>query len=52
MKKVIQTAIYIPNFISWVVLGGILTSILSMDSGIVNGVIQGAGLSAHRISDR
>ena len=43
MKKVIQTAIYIPNFISWVVLGGILTSILSMDSGIVNGVIQGLG---------
>ena len=43
MKKVIQTAIYIPNFISWVVLGGILTSILSMDSGIVNGVIKSLG---------
>lgn len=43
LKKVIQTAIYIPNFISWVVLGGILTSILSMDSGIVNGVITSLG---------
>ena len=29
VKRVIQTAIYIPNFISWVVLGGILTSLLA-----------------------
>ena len=43
VKRVIQTAIYIPNFISWVVLGGILTSLLSMDSGIVNGVIKALG---------
>ena len=39
VKRVIQTAIYIPNFISWVVLGGIMTSLLSMDSGIVNGFL-------------
>lgn len=43
IKRVIQTAIYIPNFISWVVLGGIMTSLLSMDSGIVNGVIKMLG---------
>lgn len=43
MKRAVQTAIYIPNFISWVVLGGILTSLLSMDSGIVNGVIKALG---------
>lgn len=42
-KRVIQTAIYIPNFISWVVLGGIMTSLLSMDSGIVNGIIKMLG---------
>ena len=45
VKRVIQTAIYIPNFISWVVLGGILTSLLSMDSGIVNGVIKALGFA-------
>ena len=43
LKKTIQTAIYIPNFISWVILGGILTSILSMDNGIVNQVIKALG---------
>lgn len=42
-KKLIQTIIYIPNFISWVVLGGILTSLLSMNSGIVNGIITALG---------
>ena len=43
VKRVIQTAIYIPNCISWVVLGGIMTSLLSMDSGIVNGIIKMLG---------
>ena len=43
VKRVIQTAIYIPNFISWVVLGAIMTSLLSMDSGIVNGIIKMLG---------
>lgn len=43
LKRTIQTAVYIPNFISWVVLGGILTSLLSMDSGIVNAVMKALG---------
>ena len=43
VKRVIQTAIYVPHFISWVVLGGILTNILSADSGIVNAVIKSLG---------
>lgn len=40
LKKSIQTAIYIPNFISWIVLGGIMTNLLSMDTGIVNGLVK------------
>lgn len=43
LKRGIQTAIYIPQFISWVVLGGILTNLLSADGGIVNGVIKALG---------
>ena len=39
LKRTIQTAIYIPHFISWVVLGGILTNLLSTD-GLFNTVIQ------------
>lgn len=40
LRKGIQTVIYIPNFISWVVLGGIMVNLLSMDTGIVNGIIK------------
>lgn len=43
LKRGIQTAIYIPHFISWVVLGGILTNLLSADSGLVNGLITSLG---------
>lgn len=40
LKRTIQTAIYLPQFISWVVLGGIMVNLLSTNGGIVNGVIQ------------
>lgn len=45
LKKGIQTSIYIPNFISWVVVGGILTNLLSMDSGIVNALVKALGFA-------
>lgn len=35
-KKTIQTFVYLPHFMSWVILGGILTNILSINGGIVN----------------
>lgn len=36
IKRSVQTAIYLPYFLSWVVLGGILIDILSPSGGIVN----------------
>lgn len=42
-KKVTQTVIYVPYFLSWVVLGGILVDILSPTSGIVNRIITSLG---------
>ena len=45
LKKVVQTSIYIPNFISWVILGGILTNLLSSDGGAVNAVITALGFA-------
>lgn len=36
VKKVIQTLIYFPHFLSWVILSGIFIDILSPSSGIVN----------------
>ncbi|WP_125666787.1 ABC transporter permease [Paenibacillus baekrokdamisoli] len=36
VKRGIQTLIYLPHFLSWVILGGIMIDILSPSSGIVN----------------
>lgn len=35
-KRTIQTIIYFPHFVSWIVIGGILISVLSPSSGIVS----------------
>ena len=40
-KRFVQTLVYLPHFLSWVILGGILTDILSTDGGIVNRVLTG-----------
>lgn len=42
-KRSIQTVIYLPHFISWVILGGILTNLLSTDNGVINEVIRSFG---------
>jgi putative aldouronate transport system permease protein len=42
-KKFVQTMIYLPHFLSWVILGGILIDILSPNNGIVNQVIKAFG---------
>lgn len=39
LKRSIQTVIYLPHFMSWVILGGILTNVLSLD-GILNQFIR------------
>lgn len=42
-KKIVQTISYLPHFLSWVVLGGILTSWLS-EGGILNEVLINFGI--------
>lgn len=42
-KKTVQTIIYIPHFLSWIVVAGIFTSILSTTNGLVNLVIKTFG---------
>lgn len=42
-KRVVQTLIYLPHFISWVVLCGILIDVLSPTDGIVNQIIKAMG---------
>lgn len=43
LKRTIQALIYLPNFLSWVIFGGILMDILSLDNGIVNNIIRKLG---------
>ena len=44
MKKTIQTLIYLPHFISWIVIGGILVNFLSPSWGVVNEIIKSLGM--------
>src|SRR5690606_31861914 len=38
-KRTVQTFVYLPHFLSWVILGGILIDMLSTDGGLVNQVL-------------
>lgn len=43
-RRVIQTIVYLPHFLSWVILGGILIDILSPTHGIVNQALGAMGI--------
>jgi putative aldouronate transport system permease protein len=42
-KRTVQTIIYLPYFLSWVILAGIFLDLLSPSDGIVNSLIKGLG---------
>ncbi|OCT13009.1 protein lplB [Paenibacillus pectinilyticus] len=42
-KKTIQTIIFLPHFLSWVIISGLFINILSPSGGLVNNVIQWFG---------
>lgn len=39
-KKMVQTVIYLPHFLSWVVVGAVFNLLLSRQGGMVNQIIQ------------
>ena len=43
IKSTSQTLMYLPHFLSWVVLGGIATNMLSVSDGLINDVIAALG---------
>lgn len=49
-KRVVQTITYIPHFISWVVVSGLMFSMLAVDNGPVNDVLMGLKLIDQPIS--
>lgn len=43
LRSTVQTFVFLPHFLSWVVLGGIFREILSPDGGLVNQAIVAMG---------
>lgn len=44
LKKTIQTSIYLPHFLSWVILAGVLIDILSPRYGLLNRLLGAFGI--------
>ncbi|RTE10614.1 MULTISPECIES: ABC transporter permease [Paenibacillus] len=42
-RRIVQTILYMPHFFSWVIVGGLIISILSIESGTINNWIKLAG---------
>lgn len=49
-KKTVQTITYFPYFISWVVFGGVVLSLLSPDNGVINIVLQKLGVISEPVA--
>jgi putative aldouronate transport system permease protein len=39
-KKFVQTLVYLPHFLSWVIVGGLVTTIFSQQSGLANHIVE------------
>ncbi|WP_425453942.1 ABC transporter permease [Paenibacillus flagellatus] len=42
-KRSVQTIVYLPHFLSWVIISGLFVNILSPSTGIVNAIIESFG---------
>ena len=47
LKKIVQTAVTLPNFISWVVIYGLLYAIFSPSSGVLKGLLAAFGYNGN-----
>ncbi|NLO82098.1 MAG: sugar ABC transporter permease [Clostridiales bacterium] len=50
LKRVVQTVSYLPHFISWVVVSGILFSFLNSQNGLLNQVLLLLGITEEPLS--
>ncbi|WP_236595769.1 sugar ABC transporter permease [Paenibacillus sp. EPM92] len=46
IKRVMQTVLYVPHFLSWVILGGMMMTLLSPETGLVNQILNMFGLES------
>lgn len=42
-KRTVQTIIYLPHFLSWIIVSGLFINILSPSTGVVNSIIRSLG---------
>lgn len=47
-RRVIQTTLYLPHFLSWVIVGGIFSSLLAVNGGLVNRLLGKVGVGPIR----
>ncbi len=45
-KRLTQSVLYLPHFISWVVVAGIATNLFNMTTGTINVILKGHGMDA------
>lgn len=43
-KKVTQTILYLPHFLSWVIIGGLVSTLFATNSGLINNGLAALGL--------
>ncbi|WHX48140.1 ABC transporter permease subunit [Paenibacillus woosongensis] len=49
-KRTVQTVTYLPYFMSWVIVGGLVSSLLSVDSGAINMLLERFNLISQPIN--
>ncbi|MGE5614454.1 MAG: ABC transporter permease [Bacillota bacterium] len=48
-KRVVQTISYMPHFLSWIIVCGLVSNVLAMDGGILNDLLLSLGLVKEKI---
>ncbi|GAA3407102.1 ABC transporter permease [Paenibacillus hodogayensis] len=46
-KKTVQTLMYLPHFLSWVIVGGLAVTLFAQESGTVNHLLKQFGVEAY-----
>ena len=45
-KATVQTVIYLPHFLSWIIVGGLFANLLATNTGLVNSFLESMGLES------
>jgi putative aldouronate transport system permease protein len=48
-KRVVQTISYMPHFLSWIIVCGLVSTVLGMEDGIINNLLAALGLIQNKI---